>query len=78
MNVEKKFKSIVADIFKVKASKLKGKTRFVEDLNAKSIDLIALIAATENSFNIKTRGEETAKNKTISQSVAYIRKKLRH
>ena len=77
MNVEKKFKSIVADIFKVKASKLKGKTRFVEDLNAKSIDLIALIAATENTFNITTRREETAKNRTISQSVAYIRKKLR-
>ena len=77
MNVEKKFKEIVADIFKVKASKLKPNTRFVDDLNAKSIDIIALIAATENEFGIKTLPEETRENKTIKQATDYIKKKLR-
>jgi acyl carrier protein len=77
MDTEKKFKEIVADIFQTGIKKLKSNTRFVEDLNAKSIDIIALIAATENEFGIKTSREETAKNKTIKQAVDYIKRKLK-
>ena len=77
MDVEKKFKEIVSDIFRIDVSKLKGSTRFVEDLKAKSIDIIALIAATENKFGIKTSSGETRKNRTIKQAVDYIKKKLK-
>ena len=77
MDVEKKFKEIVADIFRVSVKKLKPGTRFVEDLRAKSMDIIALLAATENEFGIKTKREETNKNKTIKQAVDYIKKKLK-
>lgn len=77
MEVEKRFKEIAADIFKTDAKKLKDSTKFVEDLNAKSIDIIALIAATENEFGIKTSPEETRKNLTIKQAIDYIKKKLR-
>ena len=77
MDVEKKFKEIVADIFRVNPKKLKSGTRFIEDLNAKSMDVIALVAATENEFNIKTSSTETRKNKTVGQTIAYIKKKLK-
>jgi acyl carrier protein len=77
VDVEKKFKQIVSDIFRVDAEKLKGSTRFVEDLNAKSIDIIALIAATENQFGIKAPSGETRENRTIKQAVEYIKKKLK-
>lgn len=77
MDVEKKFKEIVADIFKTDASKLKASTRFIEDLNAKSIDIIALIAATESEFGIRTSAQETRQNLTIKQAIDYIKKKLK-
>lgn len=77
MDIDKRFKEIVADIFRIDIKKLKGSTRFVEDLNAKSIDIIALIAATENEFGIKTSPEETNKNKTVKQAVDYIKRKLK-
>jgi len=77
MDIEKKFKQIVADIFKRDIKDLKGSTRFVEDLNAKSIDIIALIAATENAFGIKTSAHETSKNKTVKQALDYIKRKLK-
>lgn len=77
MDVEKRFKEIVADIFRTDIKKLKGSTKFIEDLNAKSIDIIALIAATENTFNIKTPPQETRNNLTIKQAVDYIKKKLK-
>ena len=77
MDIEKKFKQIIADIFKRDIKDLKGSTRFVEDLNAKSIDIIALIAATENEFGIKTSAQETSKNKTVKQALDYIKRKLK-
>ncbi|RLE42195.1 acyl carrier protein [Candidatus Woesearchaeota archaeon] len=76
-DVEKKFKEIVADIFRVKVSEIKDSTRFVEDLNAKSIDIIALIAATENTFGIHVPAQEASKNKTVGQAIEYIKRKLR-
>jgi len=75
--IEKKFKEIVADIFHIPINKIKGTTRFVEDLNAKSMDIIALIAATENTFGIKVPTQEARKNKTVAQAIAYIKKKLK-
>jgi len=75
--VEKKFKQIVADIFKVPVKNLKGSTRFAEDLKAKSLGMISLVAATENTFGIKTTTAETSKNTTIKKAVDYIYKKLK-
>ncbi|RLE43242.1 acyl carrier protein [Candidatus Woesearchaeota archaeon] len=75
--IEKKFKEIVADIFHIPINKIKGTTRFVEDLNAKSMDIVALIAATENTFGIKVPTQEARKNKTVAQAIAYIKKKLK-
>lgn len=77
MSTEKKFKEIVADIFKVNVTKIKGTTKFVEDLNAKSVDIIALLAATENEFGIKVSTTESRKNKTVKQAINYINKELK-
>jgi len=77
MDVEKEFKAIIADIFRVPPSKIKGGTRFVDDLNAKSIDVIAMIAATENTFGIKAPSQEVRANKTFKQAVDYIKRKLK-
>lgn len=77
MNVEQEFKKIVADIFRVDIKNVKDKTRFFEDLRAKSIMLVALVAATENKFNIKTTPQETNKNKTVLDSIKYIERKMK-
>lgn len=76
-DVEKRFKAIVADVFKVDQKKLKPMTRFVEDLGARSMTMIALIAAVESEFGITTAARETSQNKTIAQAVGYIKKKMK-
>lgn len=75
--IEKKFREIVADIFKKDVKDIKDSTDFVSDLNAKSVDIIALVAATENAFGIRTERDETAKNKNFKQAVDYIERKLK-
>ena len=77
MNGDKEFKKLVADIFNVEVKKIKDSTRYFEDLNAKSISLVSLIAATENKFGIKTTPAETNKNTTVKKSIEYIKKKLK-
>jgi acyl carrier protein len=77
MDVEKQFKTAIADIFNVPLSRLKGSTRYVEDLNAKSMDIIAVIAATESKFGIEAPVQEVRQLKTIKQSVDYIKKKMK-
>ncbi|MCX6768310.1 MAG: acyl carrier protein [Candidatus Micrarchaeota archaeon] len=76
-DVEKRLTAIVADVFKADPKKLKGSTRFIEDLGARSLTMIALIAAVEGEFGITTSPSENSKNKTISQAVAYIKKKIK-
>jgi len=76
-DVEKRFKAIVADVFRADARKLKPTTRFVEDLGARSLTLVALIAAVESEFGITTAARETSQNKTIAQAVDYIKRKMK-
>ncbi|MEM4230600.1 MAG: acyl carrier protein [Candidatus Pacearchaeota archaeon] len=76
-DIEKKFYEIVADIFKRNPEEIKDSTDFVSDLNAKSVDIMALIAATESAFGIKTERDQTAKNKNVKQAIDYIEKKLK-
>ncbi len=77
MDVAKKFKEIVSDIFGIDIKKIKPSTKFVDDLHAKSGDIMALIAATESAFGIKTNAADTRKNKTVKQSIDYIKKKMK-
>ena len=77
MNVEKEFKKMVADIFRVDLKKIKDNTRFVEDLGAKSLSLVTLVAATQSKFGIQTTASETNRNETVKQSIAYIKKKMK-
>jgi acyl carrier protein len=76
-DVEKRLMAIIADVFKADPKKLKGSTRFIEDLGARSLTMIALVAAVEAEFRITTSPAENSKNKTIAQAVAYIKKKMK-
>lgn len=76
-DVEKRFIAIVADVFKADPKKLKGSTRFIEDLGARSLTMIAFVAAVESEFGITTSPMENSKNKTIDQAVAYVKKKIK-
>ena len=74
--IERKFKIVVASIFRVPPNSIKNTTRFVEDLGARSLTMIELVATVESEFGISTTPKETAKNSTVAEAIAYIRKKL--
>lgn len=46
---------------------------FIDDLGADSIDLVELVMALEEEFDIQIPDEEVAKIKTVSDVVEYIK-----
>lgn len=75
-DVEEKVKKIIAQQFGVDPSELREDMTFAEDLMAESIDIVELIAALEEEFGIEIPEEEAQKNRTVGQTIEYMKKKL--
>jgi len=75
--VEKKVKKVVADVFGVSGKKLTDKTSFVDDLHAKSIDIVELLAALELEFGFRVPQRDVRQNKTLKQAVDYMYEKAK-
>ena len=75
-DVEEKVKKIIAQQFGVDPSELREDMTFAEDLMAESIEIVELIAALEEEFGIEIPEEEAQKNRTVGQTIEYMKKKL--
>ena len=71
---------IEAEAEKLSAEKLGKKketitlnSRLVEDLGADSLDVVELVMAFEDEFNISLPDEEVAKMKTVGDAVNYLK-----
>ncbi|MCX6773777.1 MAG: acyl carrier protein [Candidatus Micrarchaeota archaeon] len=75
--VAKKVMKVVADVFNVKETKLKESTSFVDDLHAKSMNIVELLAALEMEFGLRVPQRDVRQNKTINEAINYMYKKAR-
>jgi len=75
--VERKFKEMLARIYRVDPSRIKPETRFIEDLGADSITTIELVAEVEDTFGIQVPDEDVEKNQTVGQAIQYVIERLR-
>ncbi len=68
----------VARIFQTDVSELTRDTRFVEDLKAKSVNIVELIAVLEDAFGVGIPFMEARRKKTIGEAtdfIIYLRKR---
>jgi acyl carrier protein len=49
---------------------------FIDDLGADSLDIVELVMAMEETFDIEIPDEDAEKIQTIGDAVAYLRKRL--
>ena len=61
-----------ARIFKKQESELTKDTRFAEDLKAKSVDIVELIAILENEFGIEIPFMEAKRRRTIGEAIDLV------
>jgi acyl carrier protein len=65
-------KKIVVEQLGVEADEVQMTSTFVDDLGADSLDIVELIMAFEEEFNIEIPDEKAEKIKTVEDVVKYI------
>lgn len=71
-----KVKAVIADKLSVEPEKITLETRFIEDLDADSLDTVELIMGLEDEFGLEISDEDAEKIRTVKDAVAYIQSKL--
>lgn len=68
-------KAVVVEQLGVGADEVKMDSKFVEDLNADSLDVVELVMALEEKLGIEIPDEVAEKMATVGDVVAYIEEK---
>ena len=74
MDTFESVKAVVVGQLNVDANEVKPESRFIEDLNADSLDVVELVMALEEKFSIEIPDEDAEKIKTLNDVVTYIEK----
>ena len=74
MSVEGKVKKITAEKLSIEPDEVVPQASFVDDLGADSLDLVELIMALEEAFDIEISDEEAEKLQTVKDAIDYIKK----
>ncbi len=72
MSTFEQVKKIVKDQLGVEEDEIQMNSTFVDDLGADSLDIVELIMAFEEEFNIEIPDEKAEKIKTVEDVVKYI------
>jgi acyl carrier protein len=72
MDVEKKVTEIICEQLSVEESEVNRPASFIETLNADSLDIVELVMAFEEAFEIEIPDDEAEKIRTVGDAITYI------
>ena len=72
MDIGQKVTEIICEQLSVEESEVSRDASFVETLNADSLDIVELIMAFEEAFNIEIPDEEAEKLRSVGDAVDYV------
>ena len=75
MSVEQKVKQIIVEQLGVDESQVDPSASFVDDLGADSLDIVELVMAFEEAFDIDIPDEDAEKIVTVKDAIDYIEAK---
>ncbi|NLY77367.1 MAG: acyl carrier protein [Tissierellia bacterium] len=70
--VLERLKTMISDQFGIDEDDIDMDTSFKDDLNADSLDLVELIMAIEDEFDLQVADEEVENIQTVGDAVNYI------
>ncbi len=71
-----KFRECAVEVLQVPADKVTKEARFADDLDADSLDLVELVMALEESFDVTVEETELEDIETVGQAFDLISSKL--
>ncbi|GBE15090.1 acyl carrier protein [bacterium BMS3Abin14] len=75
MDVTGKVKEIIAEQLNQDAGSIDASANFVNDLGADSLDVVELVMAFEEAFDLEIPDEEAEKIQTVQDAITYIQGK---
>lgn len=74
-DIESKVKDIIVEQLSVNAEDVIPDAKFVEDLGADSLDLVELVMAFEEEFDLDIPDEDVEKMSTVGDAIEFIKEK---
>ena len=75
-SLEDRIAEIIAEQLGVSREEISPDASFVEDLGADSLDIVELVMAMEEEFDVEIPDDEAARIERIRDAVAYLKQKL--
>ncbi len=75
MSIEQEMIDIIVEQLSVEKEKVVANASFVDDLGADSLDLVELIMAMEEGFDIEIPDEDAEGITTVQDAIDYVKKK---
>lgn len=72
MDITAKVKEIIVDQLSVEPDEVVPEASFIDDLGADSLDLVEMIMAFEEEFDVSIADEEAEKIKTVQAAIDFI------
>jgi acyl carrier protein len=68
-NIEAKVKKVLLEILDIKEEEIVPTARLVDDLNATSIDLVEIVAALQNTFDVDIDDTQVVRLQTVQDAM---------
>lgn len=75
MSIEPRIKKIIEEQLGVEGDRIKPDASFIDDLGADSLDIVELVMAMEEEFDLEIPDEDAEKLRTVSDVTKYIQTK---
>lgn len=72
MAINPKVKDIIVEQLNVDPDKVKAEASFIDDLGADSLDIVELVMAMEEEFDLEIPDEDAEKLKTVQDVASYL------
>ena len=76
MSLEARVREIIVEQLGVSAEEAVPQASFIEDLGADSLDIVELVMAMEEEFDVEIPDDDAARIERIKDAVAYLKEKL--
>ena len=76
MSLEQRVREIIVEQLGVPAEEAVPQASFIEDLGADSLDIVELVMAMEEEFDVEIPDEDAEKIQTVAAAIQYLREKV--